>query len=643
MHGTRSSQRDMRFGVFEIDVQARELRKKGSKVRLQRQPFELLLVLLDRPGEVVSREDLRRRLWPADVYVDFDRSLNKAMVKLRGALGDSSESPLYVETLPRIGYRFIGSITEIPPPPQVTADRIPPRIEVAKLQATDIPLEAAERPGAMVAVQPSNRRRILRLWLGGIAAVLFLTAGIVAGWAVRHHRQSSESIHSLAVLPLDNLSGDPNQEYFAAGMTDELTTMLAKNSKLRIISRTSVMQYEGTQRPLPEIARELGVDGIVEGSVARSADNVHISVQLIQAPSETHVWADSYDRNANDMVTLPPEIAQTIAKKLNSAVLRPVPTRSVSAEAHDAYLRGRYLWFADKNDEAGKYFKRATELQPDYALGWAGLSMYYGAGTVEGELDPRKSLALAEAAALKALALDDSLPEAHLARGTVYFLKDWNWERSQQEIARAIQLDPKFAEAYHFRAKILAALNRHEEAIAAQKEASELDPFARAFALPLSYMVARQYDAAIADARQRLESNPYDVSTHWILAFIYQCTRTDAEGAREWERMFSLENDEQSAASVRRAFQHGGFKAMMSWRLNVLKNNATTQFVSPVEMAYCHAELGHRQEALALLEQGYRQHDPALLWVQAYPAFDFLHADERYRSIIKRAGLPLTD
>ena len=420
MLGTRSSQGDMRFGVFEIDVQARELRKKGSKVRLQRQPFELLLVLLDCPGEVVSREELRRRLWPADVYVDFDRSLNKAMVKLREALGDSSVSPLYVETLPRIGYRFIASITEIPPPAQVEADRLLSRVGIAKLQAIDIPIEAAERPDAMVTVQPSNRRWLLRLRLG-IAAGLFLTASIVAVWAVRRHRQSLEPIRSLAVLPLDNLSGDPNQEYFAAGMTDELTTMLAKNSNLRIISRTSVMRYEGTERPLPEIARELGVDGIVEGSVTRSADKVHISVQLIQAPSDAHVWAESYDRNANDMITLPPEIAQTIAKKLNSAVLRPAPTRSVSAEAHDAYLRGRYLWFSDKNDEAGKYFKRATELQPDYALGWAGLSIYYGAGTVEGELDPRKALALAEATALKALELDDSLPEAHLARGTAFF------------------------------------------------------------------------------------------------------------------------------------------------------------------------------------------------------------------------------
>ena len=611
------------FDRYEMDLRSGELRKDGRRIRLQAQPFQLLATLIDNAGEVVTRDEVCRALWQTDTFVDFDHSVAAAVNKIREALSDSAENPRFVETVPKRGYRFIGKI----------------KAEAPVVMAVARPTQAAERPVAMVAVRTSNRRWILGLWLG-TAAVLLLTASIVAAWAVRRHRQSSEQIHSLAVLPLDNLSGDPNEEYFAAGMTDELTTMLAKNSNLRVISRTSVMQYKGAQRHLPEIARELGVDGIIEGSVARSGDKVHVTVQLIQAPSDTHVWAESYDRNANDMVTLPPEIARTIAKKLNSAILQPAPIRFVSAEANDAYLQGRYLWYAGNNDEAGKYFKKATELQPDYALGWTGLSVYYGAGTVEGALDPRKSLAPAEATAVKALELDDSLPEAHLARGAVFFLKDWNWERSQQEIARAIQLDPKFAEAYHFRAKILAALNRHQEAIEAQKKASELDPFARPFALPLSYLLARQYDAAIADARLRLELDPYDISIHRILALIYQSTRADKEGAQEMAKMFSLESDEQSAASVRRAYQQGGFKAVMSWQLNFLENNATTQYVSPVELAYCHAELGHRQEALALLEEGYRQHAPALLWIQDYPAFDFLRADERYRSIIKRIGLP---
>jgi tetratricopeptide (TPR) repeat protein len=415
--------------------------------------------------------------------------------------------------------------------------------------------------------------------------------------------------------------------------------MLAKNSSLRIVSRTSVMQYKGAHRPLPEIARELGVDGVLEGSIARSGDKVHMTVQLIQAPSDTHVWAESYDRNANDLISLPTEAAQTIARKLNSAALPPAPPRFVSAAAHDAYLHGKFLWYRGKNEEAGEYFRKATELQPDYALGWCGLADYYGlrAWSVR---DPEDSLAKEEAYAIKAVELDDSLPDAHLSLGGSIFVHRWDWDRSQQEVTRAIQLDPKFAQAHHFRAMILAVLNRDQEAIEAQKKATELDPFARPWALPRAYVWARQYDAALAATLEQIETTPRDAEFHELLAWIYRCKGLHSQAIQEWETQLSLSGDEESAASVRRAFQRNGYKGAIDWQLSQLKKKSATQYVSPFDFAYCHAQLGEREQTLASLEGAYRQHAAQLLWMQSEPAFDFLHSDERYRAIIRGIGLP---
>jgi TolB-like protein/DNA-binding winged helix-turn-helix (wHTH) protein len=627
-----------RFGVFEVDVQARELRKKGSRVKLQQQPFELLVILLEHPGQVVSREDLRQRLWPADVYVDFDRGLNKAMVKLREALGDSSDSPIYVETLPRVGYRFIG-------PLQAGIASAPVAADVA---AATPQLEFASNGNAAIAAQPETAalpssvpQRKSRWWLalGFVAAFLAIFA-LGTMWARRHRAALVAPIRSIAVIPLDNLSGDPAQDYLAAGMTDELTTMLAKNSNLRVVSRTSVMQYKGAHRPLPQIARELGVDGILEGSVERTGDKVHMTIQLIQAPSDSHVWAESYDRSANDLVTLPSDAAHSIAKKLNASVTPPVAARYVNPEAHDAVLRGFYFWYASKYAEASGYFKKATEIQPDYALAWAGLSMYYGAGAAENVLGPATALRLEEEDAKKAVELDDSLAEAHHALGAAYYLHDWNWGSAQREIDRAIELDPKFAEAYHFRAKILLTLNRFDEAIAAQKQADELDPRARPWALAVTYAMARRYDEALADVHQKLKANPNDGGSQAALAWILQCTREDAEGIPAMGKMYEMFGDPQSAAAVRSAYRRGGYQAVMTWRLHFLEKKARTSYVSPVELAYVHAELGQREQALALLEEAYRLRAPDLLQMQGYSALDILHGEERYRAIVTKVGMP---
>jgi TolB-like protein/DNA-binding winged helix-turn-helix (wHTH) protein len=661
MLGTSSSQSsngNPRFGVFEADVAARELRKKGSRVKLQQQPFELLMILLERPGQVVTREDLRQRLWPADVYLDFDRGLNKAMVKLREALGDSSDSPTYVETLPRVGYRFIGPVQNGVQAPNVAdgADPAGAGLAVPALAATlpeavkngnvsvlsETATLAASAPVTIptaVGIPTTARNFRWRLALGFVTVLLAaLALGTI--WARSHRATLVAPIRSVAVIPLDNLSGDPGQDYLAAGMTDELTTMLAKNSNLRVVSRTSVMQYKGVHRPLPEIAQALGVDGILEGSIERTGDKVHMTIQLIQARSDSHVWAESYDRNANDLVTLPSDAARTIAKKLNAVVVPPAAARYVNPEAHDAVMRGMYFWYASKYDEAGKHFQTATQIQPDYALAWAGVSMYYGASAVSGTKDPRDVFGPEEETAKKAIELDDTLAEAHNAMGASYLFHDWNWDAALRELDRAIALDPKFAEPRYLRGVLFATLNRFDEAIATQKEADEADPFARPWALSYIYIMARRYDEAVIEARQKLLANPNDAGSQGALALALQYSRQGVEWAPALARMYEMNGDPQSAATVRSAFQRGGLDGVVTWQLHVLEKKARTSYVSPVELATVHAQLGHREEALALLEEALQQRSPALLWLQTYPQFDVLHADERYRAIVKKVGMP---
>jgi TolB-like protein/DNA-binding winged helix-turn-helix (wHTH) protein len=654
-----------KFGDFRLDCDRFELYRAGRSLKLERKPMELLVLLATRNGNLVTRTEIAERLWDREVFVDTEHGINTAIRKIREVLNDDPAQSRFVQTVTGKGYRFIGSIVEIPAEAAAASlnedqsqqsssanrnrritDTNPAHASTAAVAIQDSPPsneepphENAESPNQPEASAPHNPR--LRLWLLASAALALLLLAITLGARSLRDRSlhRAAKITSIAVLPLDNLSGDPAQNYFADGLTDELTTMLAKNSTLRVVSRTSVMQYKGVHRPLPDIARELGVDGILEGSVSRSGDKVHMTIQLIQAPTDTHLWAESYDRNANDVVSLPQEAAHAIAKKLDSTAPPPATQRYVNPEAHDNFLRGRYLWFAGMNEQAGPYFRKATEIQPDYALGWAGLAMYYGQGVFEGDLDPKDSAAGVEAGR-RAVALDDSLPEAHLTLGAMLFIGPWDWVQSDREIARAIELDPRYAEAYHFRSKMYVILNRNDEAIQLEKKAMELDPFERPYGMALAYKDARQYDAALNDAHQRLESHPEDIGLHWMLCDTYRRKGDLKEAAQQWETIERLEGHKDTAATIHREFEKGGYKALLLWQINNLKQQSAKQYVSPVDLALQYAQLGQKEQTLSLLEEGYRQRSPLLLWIQNDPAYDFLHSDERYRSIIKGVGLP---
>ena len=381
------------FDRFELNLRSGELHKSGRKIRLQAQPFQLLALLIENAGEVVTRDEVRRALWPTDTFVDFDHSVAAALNKVREALGDSADNARFVETLPKRGYRFIGKIEPLPVTPSSE-----PAAQLAAGSGAIRSAEAGFDTGAEPAAREIRQPRRLRYVLALAVSLSILLAALFFLFRLRGASPAaarSAGITSIAVLPLENLSGNSAQGYIADGMTDELITALARTKGLRVISRTSVMQYKGVHRPLPQIARELGVDGILEGSVLEEGGRIRVTVQLVQASTDTHIWAQSYIRDSSDLIELQQELADNVAKEVNSTALPQKTARAISPEAHDAYLRGRYAWFGANADQehAREFFEKAIRLQPDYAAAYSGLADYYTGSTGSGILDPNHRVA----------------------------------------------------------------------------------------------------------------------------------------------------------------------------------------------------------------------------------------------------------
>ena len=624
------------FFEFRLDCGRFELLRKGRPLRLERKPLELLILLVSRQGQLVTRAEIAERLWSSEVFVDTEHGINTAIRKLRHLLHDEPDDPHFIQTATGMGYRFVAALTAVEAP-QPEAVSIPASLPVPDDQP-ETPDAAIEAPAAHAA---SSRLFwiVLCTCTAVFIAILALTIGPRPLAARLLRRETAPVIASLAVLPLDNLSGDSGQDYFADGMTDELITMLAKNSTLRVTSRTSVMQYKRVHRPLRDIARELGVDGILEGSISRSGDRVHMTLQFIRADTDTHLWAESYDRGSSDVAALPGEAARDIANRLHRSLASNTPVRYVNPSAHDAYLQGRYLWWAGDIDASFPYFKKATELQPDYALAWFGLSSYYGAAAMFGRLDPRQALPQEDFTSQKCLELNPSASECHLATGADEFFSKWNFEEALRETSRAIELDPKSAEAYELRSIILRALNRHEESIQAWKTSDELNP-ADPWGFAMALLTARRYDDALTNLQQRVVAMPRDPLMQLLLAAIYRGKGMDKDSIQCLEKYYSYAEGPASADSLHRAFQRGGVKATVEWQIKFVKARAASHYVSPVDLAELYAQLGNREETLALLEQAFRQRAPGLLWIQGHSAYDFLHGDPRYRSLIQRIGLP---
>ena len=457
----QSARTAVRFGAFEVDLRAGELRKNGTKIRLQQQPFRVLALLLERHGEVVTREELRRAIWP-DAVVDFDEGLDATIYKLRNALGDSAENPRFVETLPRRGYRFIGVVDGA----------------VASDGAHEEPPREQRAAGA--------RSKRWSVALGALAlAVALSLASNIGGLRDRlMGGATSERIHSIAVLPLRNLSGDPAQEYFADGMTEALITSLGRVGGLRVISRTSAMHYKGSHQTLPEIARQLHVDAVVEGAVLREGNRVRITTQLVEASTDRHLWAESYEGDLRNVLALEDKVARAITNEVKIRLSLQEQTRLASArpvnpEAYDAYLKGRYQW--DDWTEVGlkksiEYFAHAVKQDPDYAPAWAGLADAYVLMSLFGFVPSDVALPKAKAAALRAIQLDQTLSEAHVSLAGIHLHLEWSWSASEAELRQAIALNPNNALAHQFYGYYLSALGRFDAAIAEMERALEIDP-----------------------------------------------------------------------------------------------------------------------------------------------------------------------
>ncbi|HZP02756.1 MAG TPA: winged helix-turn-helix domain-containing protein [Terriglobia bacterium] len=624
----------VRFGTFEVDLQTGELRKHGLKLKLEHKPFQILALLLDHPGQLITRDELREELWP-DVEVEFDNNLNAAINKLREALGDSADRPHFIETLKGRGYRFVYPV-ELHDEPSRRLDESPPEMEVNKPRETLSTNEGRGRyvetlphgderlgpPVATVApvsspaisaartppLQPAwgRPRGVLlqRQWmvLATGADVLLVLAALftlnVAGVRDRLLRRPMlpPKIESIAVLPLENLSGDPEQEYFADGMTDALITNLGQIKALRVISRTTAMHFKDAKKTLPEIARELNVDGIIEGTVLRSGERVRIAAQLLDARKDRHLWAETYERDLQEVLALQGEVARDVAQHVQ-AKLTPQEqirfasgqSRSVNPEAYELCLKGRYQWNKRTREglmKALEYFQRAIRVDPSCALAYSGLADTYGVLGNNGFLPTNEVFPKAKAAALKAVELDGDLAEAHASLAVELAPSDW--QGHEKEFLRAIELNPSYANAHHWYALGLVAMGRSDEAIREIEQARRLDPLSARINTNVGLVLygARQYDRAIAELLKAQELEPSDVSAHLVLGWTYLAKGMTREALGEIQTAVRLSGDEPTvSAELARAYALSGNRKEALKILGRLKEISKQQHIPSCDFA----------------------------------------------------------
>ena len=648
----RTSPRLMQFGVFELDLHRGELRKQGVKVKLQEQPLKVLQLLLETPGEIVSREYLRTHIWPANTFVEFDQGLYAAMARLRDALGDTAESPRYVETLPRRGYRFIASVEDAASLPLSTS---PPEDGLPDAaQATTFP--PAKPTSETAAVRTAQRKLGLR-WVVvlALAAILATVVGLNEG----QHSEGSNlpgSRPSEKPIPQpanDNLTGDPTQEYFADGMTDALITDLAQVSALHVISRASVMRYKGTKKPLPEIARELNVDAVVEGSVVRSSNRLRINAQLIQAVPEHHLWANVYERDLADVVALQGDVARAITAEIQIKLTPQEQTRlarvqPLDAEALEAYLKGRYEW--NKWTEEGLknsivYFEQAIQKDPAYAQAWAGLSDAYGLLENFHFLPPQVALPKAKAAALKALDLDETLSEAHASLGGIMLYPECSWSAAEKELQRAIALNPNNAEAHQWFGYYIIVMGRFDDAIAEMKRARELDPLSpnKQNSLGAAFYLAGRYDEALQQIREIPDGDANTERRHRRMAAIYESKGMPKEAIAQLLAALRLGGKEKLATAVEIKYLLSGYpeakKTFLWGDLREKQREARNGFVQASTIAADYALLGEKDKAFEWLEKAFRERDVGLIYLKVDESFEALRSDHRFQDLVRRMDL----
>lgn len=632
--------RVLRFGAFELDAHNCELRKSGVRIRLQPQPLKVLTLLASRAGQVVTREEIQEKVWGNDTFVDFEHGLNFCVKQIRATIGDDADLPRFIETIPKRGYRFIASVESIGP--------VSPRREAGQTPSEVSPPAVSRAPWVGVSLRAAA---MLVAVLAGVFAVAFaLNIGGLREWILG--TRPSGPIRSLAVLPFKNLSGSPTEEYFPDGMTGELIGELAKIHELRVPSFTSVMTYKGTLKPLPQIARELKVDAIVEGSVLRSGDQVRITVQLLDGPKDQHIWGGSYDGDFRDVLPLQHRVASDIANKIKVSLTPQeqahlTTAHPVSPEAYDAYLQGRFDWYKRNNDavlRSIQYYQQAIARDPNYALAYAGLADAYALlGSAPNDaMPPRDAMPRAKTAALRALQLDDTLAEAHASLAYVHFFYEWDGPAAEREFGRALDLNPHYATARHWYAEYLAATGRMDEALEQVKQARDDDPheIITHTAVAEVYNLARQYDQAIEQCRRTLELEPNFPLAHFHLGRAYLEKAMYTEAIAEFEQAKSFSGGSPAMVMVLGyAHARAGHSAEARKILAELQARANQQYVSSLYFAALYAGLGDRNQAFNWLNRAFQERSDYLVYLKVDPMADSLRSDPRFHKLLHRIGL----
>lgn len=634
----------LRFGAFELDLKTGELRKGERRIKLQPQPSKVLTILASRPGETVTREEIQQQVWGEELFVDFERGLNVCIQQIRGALNDDADAPRFIETLPKRGYRFLVPVE------RVNKQAIPGQLD--SVQSADAgPIVPKAIPPGMPVHSKFSRKRVTAVVLASLGALLVVLyfAKTASNFLLR---PGVQPIHSIAVLPFDNFSGDPEQQYFADGMTEALTAELGQIRSLRVPSRTSVMLYKRVNKPLREIARELDVDALVEGSVTRSGDHVGVTVQLLDGPRDQHLWGGSYERDFRDVPVLQHELARSIAEELKISLTPQEQqhlknARPVNPDAYSAYLLGRYSWYKRTNEGFQKsiqYYGQAIAADPSYAPAYAGLADAYAllGSSPNDALPPKEAMPKAKAAALKALQLDEGLAEAHASLAYVSMVYEWNWTTAEKEFQRAIEINPHSAGAHEWYAQLLAARGREDEALSEVKKARDADPLLvlmhAAVAEVLYY--SRRYDEVIAQCQQTLELDPGYALAHLHLGRAYTAKGKYPEAILEYQKaQASLGETPAIVMAIGYANARAGNRSAARKALEELKAQSKQRYVSALYFGAIYTGLGDSDVGISWLEKAYQEHSDYLIYLNVDSMADSLRSSPRFQALVRKMGL----
>ena len=632
----------IKFGDgFELDLRAYELRRSGQSLKLERIPMELLRLLLEHPGQLVTREQIVERIWGKEVFVDTGNSINAAIRKVRQVLEDDSEQPRFVQTVTGMGYRFIAPVyTRGESPVEVPTDE------------TATPLTGPILSEIDSAQEKSRPRR----WgtVLAIAIVLVALAGAYFRWFRPRVRSQALIRTMIAVLPFENLTGDATQDYFCDGLTEEMISQLGRLDAKRVgvIGRTSVMHYKHNSEALDKIGRELGVQYVLEGSVRRDSDRVRITAQLIQVKDQTHLWAQEYDRELQDLLVLQGEIARRISDEIQVALgdRKPIqpqgqaPLSPRSYEAYDVYLKGQYFW--NKRTPEGfqraiDYFQQAIAKDPNYARAYAGLADSYALMGGYSNAPQTEFMPKARAAASRAVELDDNLPEAHTAWALIVQNYDWDWRTAEKEYRRAIELNPNYATAHHWYAEHLMWLGRFDEALQESERARQLDPLSLIIASDNGAILyySRQYDRAIQQFRAVREMDP-NFSRAGMIRHVYAQKGMFSYALAEIEKGRRVNGDRPWFWSES-AYVYGrtGQQAQARLALEKLKALNREHPIDPVMFVESYIGMNNKDQAFIWLERAYAQHSNSMITLKVDPIYDPLRSDPRFQDLMRRVGL----